>query len=438
MKSLKISMAVAVSALMISAPAMAFHDGGVAQCESCHTMHNSKDGAAMGGGTALTPGVFLLQGGGSQSDACLNCHEKGSAGGPSSYGVSTPKGELVLTAADATTGAGLPMQKGPGGDFAWLNFASGSTTPSNRGHNIVAPSHNYVAETRFAANGNVSPGGTYPVAALQCSSCHDPHGKYRRDKDGIISTTGAAIASSGSYDTNADPLLAGEAVGVYRLLGGKGYLPKGAANLSAPAFDALTDPPMAVAPATYNRTENDPTKLTHVAYGKGMSEWCANCHGGLLSNSYASGNAGGHTHPAGNSATLTAEVAGNYNNYLGTGVTPAAAKYDTLVPFEEGGAVTWSTLKTHAKNDESALITATAGTSNVMCLSCHRVHASGFASMTRYDVSTLMTVEDAGTTKYSADGVVAAFKTAAYYGRPAAAFFVAEQRALCNKCHAKD
>ena len=27
--------------------AMAFHDGGVAKCESCHTMHNSLGGAKM-------------------------------------------------------------------------------------------------------------------------------------------------------------------------------------------------------------------------------------------------------------------------------------------------------------------------------------------------------------------------------------------------------
>ena len=32
---------VAISA----APALAFHDGGVAHCNGCHTMHNSQDGA---------------------------------------------------------------------------------------------------------------------------------------------------------------------------------------------------------------------------------------------------------------------------------------------------------------------------------------------------------------------------------------------------------
>ena len=44
-KSIKVVLA-AVSTLLICAPAYAFHSGGVAECEGCHTMHNSLDGAA--------------------------------------------------------------------------------------------------------------------------------------------------------------------------------------------------------------------------------------------------------------------------------------------------------------------------------------------------------------------------------------------------------
>lgn len=52
----------AVAALLVAAPAFAFHDGGVAQCEGCHTMHNSLGGAQM---TTFLPqyqsGPFLLK-----------------------------------------------------------------------------------------------------------------------------------------------------------------------------------------------------------------------------------------------------------------------------------------------------------------------------------------------------------------------------------------
>ena len=34
-------------ALIVAAPALAFHDNGVAHCNGCHTMHNSEDGAPM-------------------------------------------------------------------------------------------------------------------------------------------------------------------------------------------------------------------------------------------------------------------------------------------------------------------------------------------------------------------------------------------------------
>jgi len=35
---------------------------------------------------------------------------------------------------------------------------------------------------------------------LACSSCHDPHGKYRRLQSGAVARTGAPIKASGSYD----------------------------------------------------------------------------------------------------------------------------------------------------------------------------------------------------------------------------------------------
>src|SRR6185369_8062467 len=83
MNGFKVTLLAAASALLLAAPAMAFHDGGVARCEGCHTMHNSLDGATMPNSTS-TPGSngtlfnvagYLLQGNGSTSDACLVCHQ---------------------------------------------------------------------------------------------------------------------------------------------------------------------------------------------------------------------------------------------------------------------------------------------------------------------------------------------------------------------------
>ena len=83
----------------------------------------------------------------------------------------------------------------------------------------------------------------------------------------------------------------------------------------------------------------------------------------------------------------------------------------------------------------------------MLCLSCHRAHASGFESMTRfYTGNEFMTVSDAaGVALYDSSttnnaintGYSVAQQQAAYYGRPATVFWP-YARDYCNKCHAKD
>ena len=82
----------------------------------------------------------------------------------------------------------------------------------------------------------VAPGGAYPREKLACSSCHDPHGRYRRFADGSFATTGLPIVGSGSYNSSAAPTANVYAVGAYRILGGQGYPPK-----STPGF-AVREP----------------------------------------------------------------------------------------------------------------------------------------------------------------------------------------------------
>src|SRR6266571_5169929 len=109
-KSTSVVLAVA-SALLISAPAFAFHSGGVAECEGCHTMHNSQDGAAVATGMPqYQSGPYLLKAQ-DQSGSCLNCHNSADTA-PSSYHISTDASKLAPGVA--------PVEATPGGDFAWL------------------------------------------------------------------------------------------------------------------------------------------------------------------------------------------------------------------------------------------------------------------------------------------------------------------------------
>jgi hypothetical protein len=435
MTKFKLNLAMAISAAVMLAAAgnaSAFHSGGVANCAGCHTMHNSLQGATMTWNALPvgTTNAYLLKGA-DASSTCLTCHH--STTNFSGYRVSSPY----------TSGAG-PSQRGPAGDFGWLTqsyswLAGGGTTATSlgerHGHNIVASGFSYAADgTQLTA-----PGGTYDATKLGCISCHDPHGKYRVLSDGTIESGAPAqgkvypyTKGSGSYNNSEAPS-ATAAVGVYRLLGGQGYAPK-----SYPTVPFTADSPAAIAPSTYNRTEA--VTQTRVAYGSGMSEWCKNCHNVMHSDTTGTGLL---RHPAGSGAELGTTIAANYNMYTKSGNLTGedTNSYWSLAPFETGhgnDAAGRAAMQGLARIDNSQLGGPTE-TSNVMCLSCHRAHASGWDSMLRWNGRTDYLVYSGsytGSATY-AQGRTDAETTAAYYGR-AATTFATYQRSLCNKCHIKD
>jgi hypothetical protein len=409
-KMIVIFLAVALATFGLYGTSYAFHNGGVGYCEGCHTMHNSEGGAAIGTGSGLTQyqaGPYLLQGP-DVSSTCLNCHE--GITGTESYFIST-------TGVTTTSGTYPGNYDKAGGDFSWLRMGTDTAASQNRGHNIVSLTYSYNADTVRT----VAPGGIYDSNVLGCSGCHNPHGTTRRLNDGTQTNGGAPIISSGSHGeipTGTD------AVGAYRLLGGASYSP--VADNGAVTFTA--DPPYAAAAATPGFSQGD-----MVAYGTGMSEWCANCHDGIYENGFVSGTAG-HRHPASSTANaqLPTDIVNNYNTYLGSGITggaPATAKYNRLVPTEEGGTDV-ATLETHAASTANTLVSTS---NNVMCLSCHRAHASGFANMGRFSFTNELTNETGGWE--AVDGISDTIYIADAYNSN---IFGDAQRTLCNKCHAQD
>jgi hypothetical protein len=437
--SSKVLLAV-VSSLLISTPAYAFHSGGVAECEGCHSMHNSYEGSSnVTGIPQYQSGPYLLKAQ-DQSGTCLNCHQADDTV-PTGYHVST---------AGVTSGSDTPVEMTPGGDFSWLKvnircevrphqmcFDIGGLN-DRHGHNIIAVDYGYTQDNLLTT----APGGTYPAANLACSSCHDPHGRYRRFADGSISTTGLPTFGSGSYTSSSAPIAGVSAVGVYRLLAGEGYQPK---SLSG-SYAFSNAPPAAVAPSSYNgvNTTIDGT-FDRVAYGSNMSEWCANCHSAMHIDTYTSGTKG-LVHPAGNGAKFTAAVANNYAAYVSSGImTGSGVGYSSVAPFETGNGQTiagYTSLKAFQTNPN-----APTTSNNVFCLSCHRAHASAFDSATRFYLGNeFMTVADSSNAAmYDSSatdfrinrGYDVSQQTAAYNGRPAT-LFGPKARNYCNKCHAKD
>ncbi len=445
----------AVLVLAVSRAAFAFHGGGAGACEGCHTIHNSLNGNARtsAGGASLYQGQPYLLLGSDPSSTCLNCHKDIT--------------DTFHVMSNATGAQGVPAQMTPGGDFAWLNvtttyvtslLVTGTNHGYRHGHNIVAADYSLAASPVFAT----APGGNYPSAKLGCTSCHDPHGSYRVNAsyDVVrpgIGTNAGAIGGSGSDGTRLPS--ASKSVGVYRMLAGADYLPSELRGNNALAF--AYPPPFAFAPSTYNRSES--VTDTRVAYGNGMSEWCANCHGGIhgdgtpTSQPHPTGNtlSGGKTSALSNLDSEGITIAARYNAYISSGnlTGSASGSYTSMVPYEEGLAMnstSYASLASRAVSDGSKKggpgYYPGSGNERVMCLTCHRAHASAWPKALRWNAEygQYLVVQgvypgiDAPVAEAQAGeynlGYIQAQVQRSFYDRPAS-IYAAYQKSLCKKCH---
>jgi len=362
-----------------------FHAGGVGPCNGCHTMHNSEDGLS-----GTTPSTNWLLRASDASSICLTCHA--GAGGPSTPSVFSFDGSAMT----------------PGGDFYWITktftWATGSSPATRHGHNIIAADFMLTEDT----NKVQAPGGTYLASQLTCISCHDPHG------GSLGNSTGSSqiISISGSYGQDA---AAGTRQGNYRLLGGSDYVVGG--------YAFSHDAPIARQSDIQPFAESD---ASHVDYGSGMSEWCANCHAGILTNEHNTGSSG-FQHPSGDTEKLESSIITNYNSYLRTGdlTGTIGTAYLQFVPFERGVTDT-ALLDPNSTQGPDA-------NANVMCLTCHRAHASAFTASGRWDFTASLlanshpAIGDAGATTADVSN--------SYYGRDITVEFGAGQGQFCEKCH---
>jgi len=399
----KIYSAIATASFLtlgLTGTAFALHDGGVGHCDACHSMHNSADNPL--GANAVANNTLLK--GSDASSTCLNCH------GPNAFG--TSGGSYHIMSDDGTGNS-------QGGDFYWMNkdytvMVRGNPvvySKDDHGHNVVAADFAMLADAN--TNNAAAPGGTYLATDLGCNSCHDPHGKV----DGGTAGGGAPISGSGSYGA-AWPT-DGSILGNYRLIGDAGYVAPGgltftngapvarATNVSGQSYGAIVD------------------------YGSGMSEFCGNCHGLYQNDS--------HKHPAGDGEHMNG-FGTNYNSYVKTGdfAGVQATAFDALVPFERG--VTDKTTTDTALSADP--VAGTDANSNVMCLTCHRAHASANPNMGRWDFETELLADSHALNSADVDLTTAKvyYKsgTNGMVDNDIAGEYDAYQRSLCNKCHVQD
>ncbi len=286
-------------------PVFAMHSGGVGSCQECHATH----------GDAISqnaPGVPLLRGA-NATDTCLRCHA--TASGNSWGGSALVPGPLY--------GAGqfVFLDEDNIGDGS----ADGIIRGNQAGHSVVSVEHAATADPDFTT----APGGTYQSDKLQCTSCHDPHGKGGHFR--LL------------YGVDTPPSQAG------------GYV----YSYSAPAPTA----------AGVDVDDSPESPTNHTAYRGGVSNWCASCHGMQY---HGAASASTFKHPVDQS--LTSEVVTIYNQYRGTGLMDGTGldAYEPLVPVEDVNAsINW---------------TGPVSTqSRITCLSCHRAHASSGPRAGRWD-----------------------------------------------------
>ncbi|MGB5816102.1 MAG: hypothetical protein WBG93_08805 [Thermoanaerobaculia bacterium] len=325
----------ALAVVVVGAPALAFHDGGVAHCNGCHTMHNSQNGVGMNDGLAVGQGYSSLLLFADATSVCLDCHDGG--------------GSYHIWSADPDAPNVGGANRG-GGDFVFLqetNINDGHGGASNpilghaAGHSVVSTMKMTIADPVLGT----SPGGGYDADDLGCTSCHDPHG-----------------------------------TGSFRILYQDGQAVPGAvytATIDADGISLFSSQPE--------------TNSSHNAYRSGYSEWCATCHGDF----HAKWGTGALIHPSGQ--TLGTDIAAKYNSYMGStdcatfppsGVDPCGSgdgsdAYLAAVPFE------WDDV-----TNITSYVGAASDTSKVACMTCHRAHATSSPDAGRWDFSITGLEED--------------------------------------------
>jgi hypothetical protein len=144
---------------------------------------------------------------------------------------------------------------------------------------------------------------------------------------------------------------------------------------------------------------------SHSAYRDGMSQWCANCHGAAY---HGAGSGSAFQHDS--NRALGGTVSAQYNRFAGD-LNPIGGSQTTAylpeVPFEDPTSAPDSTVGPTAS-------------SRIMCLSCHRAHASSSPAAGRWDFNVQALGEDGQ--------ISGSYAIPNPYGDPG-------QSPLCSKCH---
>jgi hypothetical protein len=329
--------------LALLSVALVYGNADAAECSSCHTMHNSQDGAPMtfdGGG----PYELLLRG------DCFGCHAQGGV-------LNIVDGVPQVLHTNATDLAG--------GNFAYITAAKTPVTADQNtaGHNVIDLGATYQEATLTSPPGDENITGVTNTN-LTCAGVYGCHG------DRSVSGNFAAISGAHHADDSVlqfgsiDETAQGGTVGTsYRFLLGV----KGGEDSDWQATASASDH------NEYKGAVGTGAESTATSPGGGtISGLCAECHGDFHGPGTAGEDIGTSSPWLRHPTDVVLPSSGEYANYNPDGAV--AGEYSLEAPIARQSIPTLASSST-----------VTPGTDVVMCLSCHRAHATPYEDMLRWD-----------------------------------------------------
>ena len=325
------------------------------ECDNCHTMHNSQQGASMQFNSTAKVERNLLRG------DCLGCHGQATA-----QKIVNINGSLVPQV----------MHSDPSGDLAAGNFGyiTGikGIASNSHGHNVIALGEAF----RDATFVSTLPGGIvqafhdgYIVNAsnLTCAGVNGCHG-YRLASGSPTDV----VALKGAHHNNVDGqlLVADTAANSYRfLVGVRGYENQtdrwqNASPSSHNEYYGATTPMTLGCSATSCHGSNGVSPPNHT-----ISGFCGTCHGNF------------HTLSAGDSDGIGPNITSPFIRHPNDIVLPASKEYQNYTTYSVQAPIG----RTAVPASASSVVTP--GADVVTCLSCHMAHASPYPDMLRWDYS---------------------------------------------------
>ena len=323
----------ALSTLLIASQLEAKITG---NCSNCHTMHNSQDGRSVAkdfDGASFIPAPIpkanlLIY-------SCLGCH---SATDGITWKDGTTKAPIVFNTNLPTynTSGGLA-----GGNFYWV------LSDDTKGHNILS-SDRYLTK---------APGDT-DKSNCGTNSCH-------ANLDRVVSGAGAGLdGRQGCEKCHLAPkhhalvggLVTSAEQGWYRFLSGH----SDGEGLGAAGYeDGDWEEDVSINPNHHNEyLGNQLTGGSGFVLGNTTTAYCTGCHGKF------------HINQGSQSPWL---------RHPSDAVLPGSGEYSSYTTYNPVVPVARHSLPS------SPSLTVSPGSDMVMCLSCHRAHASPFFKMMRWD-----------------------------------------------------